>query len=84
MESCTLSYLATTRLFVSCISVTALFIGGISVSLLIPRKYVDLKNKYVVITGCNSGFGGTAVAKIVEDTETLVTALCLTENECKK
>ena len=84
MESCTLSYPATTSLFVSCITVTALFIGGISVSLLIPKKYVDLKNKYVVITGCDSGFGATAVAKVAEDTEALVIALCLTENGCKQ
>jgi NAD(P)-dependent dehydrogenase (short-subunit alcohol dehydrogenase family) len=71
-------------LFVCCITVLAVFIGGLLVSLLLPQKYVNLKKKYVVITGCDSGFGAMALETIARETEALVIALCLTDDGCKQ
>jgi NAD(P)-dependent dehydrogenase (short-subunit alcohol dehydrogenase family) len=84
MLSFSLSYPSTPSLFVICIIVAALVIGVVSVSLLIPQKYIDLKRKYVVITGCDSGFGAISLATIASKTGAFVVALCLTENGCNQ
>ena len=50
---------------------------------LIPKKYVNLGGKYVVITGCDSGFGALSAADIAKRTGALVIALCLTDAGCQ-
>lgn len=76
--------LAVPSLFVCCVTVIAVFIGRILVSLLLPQKYINLKKKYVVITGCDSGFGAMSLETIARESEALVIALCLTDDGCKQ
>ena len=45
---------------------------------LIPRAKVDLKGKYVLITGCDSGFGRETAIRL-DKMEACVLATCLTK-----
>ena len=48
------------------------------VACLLPRSKIDLKGKYVLITGCDSGFG-RQTAITLDEMGALVLATCLTK-----
>ena len=48
------------------------------VRILIPRAKVDVKGKYVLITGCDSGFGRETAIKL-DEMGVCVMATCLTK-----
>ena len=47
-----------------------------------PKKLLRLQDKYVVITGCDTGFGSLAVDEITKSGAKVI-AMCLTVEGCK-
>lgn len=66
------------------ITLIAVLVGRFILSYLIPKKFLRLDGKYIVVTGCDSGIGLSSIDIIVKKTGANVIALCLTEEGTKR